>query len=44
VLGIGQLIYEFESWVHVSTRIPDKIINRIITINKRGVSAGILEA
>jgi zinc D-Ala-D-Ala carboxypeptidase len=44
VLGIGQLIYEFESWVHVSTRIPDKIINRIITINKRGVHAGILEA
>ena len=43
VLGIGQLIYEFGSWVHVSTRIPDKVINRIITINKRGVHAGILE-
>ena len=43
VLGIGQLIYEFGSWVHVSTRLPDKVINRIITINKRGVHAGILE-
>ena len=43
VLGIGQLIYEYNSWVHVSTRLPDKVINRIITINKRGVHAGILE-
>lgn len=43
VLGIGQLIYEYDSWVHVSTRLPDKVINRIITINKRGVHAGILE-
>jgi len=42
-LGIGQLIYEFGSWVHVSTRIPDKVINRIITINKRGTHAGIVE-
>ena len=44
VLGIGQLIYEYNSWVHVSTRLPDKVINRIITINKRGVHAGILES
>ena len=42
-LGIGQLIYEFDSWVHVSTRTPSKIINRIITINRSGVHAGILE-
>lgn len=41
--GIGQLIYEFDSWVHVSTRTPDKAINRIITINRSGVHAGILE-
>ena len=41
VLKIGQIIYEFGSWIHVSTRIPDKIINRIITINKRGTFAGI---
>jgi zinc D-Ala-D-Ala carboxypeptidase len=43
MLGIGQIIYEFESWVHVSTRIPDKVINRIITINKDGTHAGIVE-
>ena len=42
-LGIGQLIYEFDSWVHVSTRVPDKIINRVITINKRGTFPGIVE-
>jgi uncharacterized protein YcbK (DUF882 family) len=44
MLGIGQIIYEFESWIHVSTRIPDKVINRIITINKDGTHAGIVEA
>jgi zinc D-Ala-D-Ala carboxypeptidase len=46
IIGIGQLILEYASpngsgWVHVSTRIPDKIINRIITINKDGARAGI---
>jgi len=41
VLGIGQLILEFGTWVHVSTRIPDKVINRIITIDKNGTRAGI---
>ena len=41
-LGIGQLIYEFDSWIHVSTRTPDKVINRIITINKNGTHAGIV--
>ena len=40
-LGIGQLIFEYNSWTHVSTRLPDKIINRIITIDKRGTRAGI---
>lgn len=40
-LRIGQLIAEFGSWIHVSTRSPDKAINRIITINKSGVHAGI---
>ena len=43
VLSIGQLIFEFSSWVHVSTRIPDKIINRILTIDGLGVRAGIRE-
>ncbi len=41
VIGIGQLILEFGSWVHVSLARPDKAINRIITIDKTGVRAGI---
>lgn len=46
IIGIGQLILEYASpngsgWVHVSTRIPDKIINRVITIDKTGTRAGI---
>lgn len=34
-LGIGQLIYESNGasqWVHVSTRVPAKPVNRVITI------------
>jgi zinc D-Ala-D-Ala carboxypeptidase len=42
-LDIGQLIHEFGSWVHVSTRRPDKQLNRIITISKAGTEVGILE-
>lgn len=41
-LGIGQMIYEFGSWTHVSTRTPNNLVNRIITIDKRGVQAGIV--
>lgn len=44
-LGIGQLINEFpdgnKGWVHVSTRKPSKLINRIITITAQGVTAGV---
>jgi uncharacterized protein YcbK (DUF882 family) len=40
-LGIGQLIHEYGSWVHVSTRTPDKVINRIITISANGTQAGV---
>lgn len=43
-LEIGQLIHEFGSWVHVSTRRPDKQLNRIITISRRGTEVGIVEA
>jgi zinc D-Ala-D-Ala carboxypeptidase len=43
-LDIGQLIHEYGSWVHVSTRRPAKPVNRIITITRRGTEAGILEA
>lgn len=45
VLGIGQLIMEFpgpNGWVHVSTRIPDKALNRIITINEQGARVGVV--
>lgn len=43
-LGIGQLINEFPGvggWVHVSTRKPDKALNRIITIGVGGAYVGI---
>lgn len=43
-LGIGQLIHEFGSWVHVSTRTPDSAVNRVITISRRGTEPGIQEA
>lgn len=42
-LGIGQLIYEFSSWVHVSTRQPEKQVNRIITIDQSGTHVGVVE-
>ena len=46
VMGIGQLILEYASpngggWTHVSLARPDKVINRIITIDKNGTRAGI---
>lgn len=43
-LGIGQLIFEHvggKSWVHVSTRTPEKISNRVITIGSAGAQLGI---
>ena len=40
-LGIGQLIHEFGSWVHVSTRRPEKDVNRIITISSYGTIVGV---
>lgn len=46
VLGIGQLIYERignTSWVHVSTRVPDKRVNRVITITSAGTQLGVQE-
>ena len=45
-LGIGQLILEGvkgKQWVHVSTRVPDKPANRVITITDRGAQLGIQE-
>jgi hypothetical protein len=43
-LGIGQLILEGikgKQWVHVSTRIPDRPSNRVITITDAGARMGI---
>ena len=41
VMGIGQLILEFGTWIHCSIARTDKVINRIITIDKNGTRAGI---
>ena len=50
MLGIGQLILEYNDpngkqsgWIHTSIAKPQKIINRIITINKNGIFPGIVE-
>lgn len=43
-LGIGQLIHEFGAWVHTSTRVPTKMVNRIITISHAGTSVGVNQA
>ena len=40
--GIGQIINEL-TWVHVSTKMVAKPINRIITIDRHGPRAGILQ-
>jgi hypothetical protein len=44
VLGIGQIILEGikgRQWLHVSTRVPELAVNRVITITDSGVRAGI---
>lgn len=43
-LGIGQLILECikgKRWLHISTKIPEKISNRVITISENGAQIGI---
>ena len=42
-LRLGQLIYE-HTWVHVSSRVPDKALNRILTVRGKDYITGILEA
>jgi zinc D-Ala-D-Ala carboxypeptidase len=42
-LGIGQLAHEFGEWVHVSTRVAARPVNRIITISHAGTVPGIFE-
>ena len=44
VLGIGQLALEGvkgKQWIHVSTRLPEKAVNRVITITDAGAQVGI---
>ena len=45
MLGIGQLIYECPApgrrWVHASTRLPQKMVNRVITIGPGGAELGV---
>lgn len=42
-LGIGQLIYE-HTWVHVSSRTPAKLVNRVLTLQGYGAyAAGLVE-
>lgn len=42
-LGIGQLIYEFQRWIHISRiGVPRPEINRILTIDARGIRTGIV--
>lgn len=42
-LGIGQLIYEYGRWVHISRLgVPNHAINRVLTIDHRGVRSGIV--
>lgn len=45
VLSIGQIILEGvkgKQWVHVSTREPERSVNRVITITDAGVMPGIV--
>lgn len=45
-LGIGQIILEGvkgKQWLHLSTRTPDKAMNRVITITDAGTQLGIQE-
>ena len=40
-LQIGQLIYE-HTWIHVSTRTPEKILNRILTVQGKDYVTGVV--
>lgn len=42
-LGIGQLILEYGRWIHTSTNLPVRPINRVITYTKSGVLVGIVK-
>lgn len=43
-LGIGQVIYESvngSQWVHVSTRVPERAVNRVITVHGNQTMVGV---
>jgi zinc D-Ala-D-Ala carboxypeptidase len=40
-MGIGQVIYE-HTWVHCSTRLPEKSLNRILTVQGQSYQIGIV--
>ena len=45
-LGIGQIIYESvggKHWVHLSTRTPDRPVNRVITVSGKSTLVGVQE-
>lgn len=44
VLQIGQLIHEHGEWIHTGVQMPEKAINRIITVGRSGTRPGIVEA
>ncbi|MES2910638.1 MAG: D-Ala-D-Ala carboxypeptidase family metallohydrolase [Pseudomonadota bacterium] len=39
-LGIGQLIYE-QTWVHISTRMQAKAVNRVLTMRNGNYTPGV---
>lgn len=43
-LAIGQLIHEYGEWIHTGVPLPEKVVNRIITISRAGTVPGIVEA
>lgn len=41
LLGIGQLLYEFGGWLHVSQKMVADQKNRVLTIDSKGIQQGI---
>lgn len=43
VLSIGQVILEYGDWIHISCRPPQRLVNRVLTIDRQGTHLGIIE-
>lgn len=41
-LQIGQLIYE-HTWIHVAVPVPEKALNRVLTVQSWGYSLGVVD-